>query len=411
MFKLYVCPDQAVCFASQAKPPVIVMNMNHIGLGIIRNFRDTDFHLLGVAKQNNFVCKSKYLSAVIEINIENEPDCLLLTILEIGKKLSEKGFIIPTSEVELMFLISNAEILSAYYHLSIPKKENFLKAADKYLFYRELMRHSLNAPATFLLESADSVKAIQGKMQFPCILKPVFSGDWKTGKSYDVVGEHKAIVISDEQEMEKYYSLVSVLNPRVLLQEIVHAEDGETYSFCSYSECSGKVLWGFVTQKLLQYPENFGTALLCQTVQSPEIYDLGVQVVEKLGIDGICEVEIMREAGSGKLFVIEVNTRHWQQHILSLPLCLNITLLDYYYRTGQMNMVNSLLAGDDNKSKSAIWIDDTGYLLHCLKNVLSPGKCRFAYVTGKKKIFSTFSLKDIHPFLHLLKHKILSFFQ
>jgi len=383
------------------------MNMNHIGLGIIHNFRDTGFHILGVAKQRNFVCKSKNLSGVIEINIENEPDRLLHTMLEIGKNFSEKGFVIPTSEVELMFLISNAEILSPYYDLSIPKKESFWKAADKYQFYTELIKHSLNVPATFILESEACANNLENKVQFPCILKPIFSGDWKTEKSYSIVGEHKAIVISDVQELKKYYSLASVLNSRVLLQEIVNAEDDEIYSFCSYSDCSGKVLWGFVTQKLLQYPENFGTALLCQTVRSPEIYHLGVQIVEKLGIDGICEVEIMREAGTGNLFVIEANTRHWQQHILCLAFELNITLLDYYYRTGKTDMVNLLLQQADNKAESAIWIDDAGYLLHCLKNILSPEKCKLSYLKEKKMFFSTFCLKDIYPFFHLVKHKIL----
>ncbi len=386
---------------------VIVMNMNHIGLGIIRNFKDTDFHIMGIAKKKNFVCSSKYLRAVIEINIENEPDRLLEKLLEIGQDLSGKGFIVPTSEVELMFLISHAGMLSEYYHLSIPETEKFIKVTDKYLFYTELRKHSFHTPETFLLESKESMDGVAGRICFPCILKPVFSGDWKTGRAYSVVGAQKAMVIHSRAELEKYYDLVSHLRSKVLLQQIVRSEDGETYSFCCYADSSGKVLWGCVTQKLLQYPENFGTALMCQTVREPEIYQLGLQLVEKLGIDGICEVEIMREQGSGELYIIEVNTRHWQQHILSSSQGINISMLDYYCRTGQSQMAHAVLSAVQAHPEPALWLDDRGYILYSLKHYLHPGMCKFSYLKRKKICFSTYRRDDFRPYINILKERVL----
>ena len=177
----------------------------------------------------------------------------------------------------------------------------------------------------------------------------------------------KVIVVRDEHELIRSYNIISTLNPKVLLQEIVQAGQYDAYSFCCYADQSGKVLFGFVTQKILQYPEGFGTALLCRSIEEPSIYELGKRVIENLGIDGISEVEIMRDEKNDALYIIEINTRHWLQHTLSARLGVDISLLDFYYRTGRVDAVRLILSETPRNSKPVIWFDDVGYLIHCIK--------------------------------------------
>jgi len=393
-------------YRSLERPRVIVMSNNPIGLGIIRNLQGYGLELLCLVQKVNFVCSSRYLSNVIDIDIEKEPDRLLRVLINKGEQLPEKGFILPTSEIELMFLATNRGVLSEYYLLSLSKEKVVSIIVDKYLLHQELLKLSFNSPHTLLLDSINSIDKIRNEISYPCLLKPVFSGDWKTDRSYSVMGVQKAIVIHNEQDLVASYNLVSSISPKVLLQEIVQADEHGTYSFCCYADKSGKVLWGFVTQKILQYPKNFGTALLCQTVVEPEISDLGKRVVEALGIDGISEVEIMTDKKSGLLYVIEINIRHWLQHTQSTRLGVNISLLDYYYRTGKMDETNRVLSMASQNAKPVMWIDDFGYLFHCIKNYFSFNSCKFNLFKGKHWEFAVFSLKDFSPFFSLLRGKI-----
>lgn len=130
--------------------------------------------------------------------------------------------------------------------------------------------------------------------------------------------------------------------------------------------------------------------------------------MENLGIDGISEVEIMREKKTGILYIIEINTRHWLQHTMSTRLGVNISLLDYYYRTGKMGEGKMLLSMVNRNTKPVMWIDDVGYLIHCIKNYFNFNKCKFGFLKGKQWEFATLSLKDWSPFFSLLREKLKS---
>lgn len=363
---------------------------------------------MGFAKTANFACTSNTLSSCVEISAETDPDQLAQFLVEVGKRLLEKGFVVPTSEIELSFLSSHRDVLSQYYHLSLAREEALAKTIDKYAFYQELKKHSFNSPDTLLLESFDSIDPLEETIRYPCIIKPVFSGDWKTDNSYKVIGGQKAIVIRNKEELRKYYGLVSVLNSKVLLQEIIEAEDYGNYSFCCYADQSGNVLWDFVTQKMLQYPGDFGTALMCQVIEEPEIQKVGKRVIEALAIDGISEVEILRDKKTGMLYIIEINTRHWLQHTLSLSLGVNLSLLDYYCRNHNTRKVEETLSSKKACQKPVIWIDEMGYLTHCIKHGFRVKDWHFELLAGRGWQFSTCSVKDWRPFFSRLKTTIFS---
>jgi len=326
--------------------------------------------------------------------------------VKIGRGLDQRGFIIPACDADLVFLAKKRDSLSEFFEISLPDGTVLWKVIDKYSLYKELHNLSINTPRTFLLESVESVENFGKRIEYPCILKPAFSGDWKTAKAFPIVGYQKAIVVQNKLDLRRSYDRVSALNPNVLLQEIVDVADDENYSFCGYADYSGKVLWGFVTQKILQYPEKFGTALLCQSKNDHEIFSFGKRVIEGIGIDGIFETEIIRDK-NGSLQVIEINTRHWMQHRLSTRLGVNITLLDYYYRMGNRIEAERLLSGVEKNRKPVIWIDDVGYLFHCIKNGFSLQRCRFAALAGKTVEFSTLSVTDWRPLYSTLKRKVL----
>jgi len=386
---------------------VVILDINPTSFGVIQNLKEANLEFFLISTEQRRFSNVRFLPFEAGSD-EDDPENLTEFLLRVGRSLNERGFIIPTNEAEILFLSSKRDHLSQYFEISIAKEEALRKIVDKYTLYKELVRLSVNTPRTVLLESIEPIEITKREIKYPCLLKPVFSRDWKTAKAYGIVGDQKAIVLRDELELKACYETVEVLSSRILLQEIVDVTQNGTYSFCGYADYSGKVVWGFVTQKILQYPEKFGTALLCQTKNDPEIYEFGKRVIEKLAVDGIFEVEILRSRDNHSLQVIEINTRHWLQHRLSTRLGVNITLLDYYYRMGNRIEAERLLSGVEKDRKPVIWIDDVGYLFHCIKNGFRLQRCRFTALAGKTLELSTWSVTDWRPFYWTLKRKVLS---
>ncbi len=384
----------------------VVMNLNQTGLGIVRNLSaDLSLEIIGFYKELNHAAASRFISRSEKLSLETDESAILEWLIHEGQRSRAKGFIFPTSETEIAFLIRHREALSRYYTLSIPNENIVDKILDKYVFFTVLQEHGFRTPKTILIDSSSSVsKALSGEL-YPAVLKPAFSGDWKTGRASEYIGPQKAVLVSGSDELSEKYDRLSVLNPRLILQKVVPSEENDTYSFCCYADRDGNVLWGAVTQKLVQYPPGFGTAIVSRVVHAPDIFNLGKMLVKSIGLDGIAEVEIMRESGTGSLYVIEINTRHWQQHVIATRMGMNISLMDYYYRTGNQVKVNEILKNQRPDIRKEVWIDDVGYLIHCIKSRFRTSDCRFSDISFRNAVFSVFSTKDPGPFFRLLKEK------
>lgn len=358
----------------------IVSKINPTSLGVIKNLKEH--------KELFYVLKSDLLSFFNKMQDVS----------------GNNNFFIPTTDNDNLLLVNNYVQLKASCLTSLPAKEGLDIALDKFALYQALADKKINTPFTIHLN--ENIPEIKNDI-FPCILKPSFSGDWKSSEAMRVLGDKKAIILNSGENFAYWFNKASSVTTNLILQEIIEQKDDENYSFCGYAGEKGDVLWGFLTQKILQYPEGFGTALLCKTIDHDELCNFGKNIIKSLGIEGIFEVEIIRNRKDNQLYVIEINIRHWSQHRLSTRLGVNITLLDYYYRTGNYNQVDTILSNKKNNPKKIIWIDDIGYMIHCVKHFFHPEKCRFSELIGKKLEFSTFSIRDLKPFLKALKSKFI----
>lgn len=386
--------------------PVCEMAVLLLGFGLSQYniLKNINGHAIAtVLSDSNDIFRTKLSFDHHHVNLEKDEDNVLDVLMELGGDKADHQLIVPATDQEVLFLDRHRSILSKSFYLCIPESNALRAVSDKFLLQDALHKYRINYPRSFLI-TRSSLDEDLSEISFPCLLKPVFSNEWKTSQATKLLGGQKAIIVENSVQLSEVYKKVSSISKQVIAQEIIRQKDYENYSFCSYSDSQGNILHSFVTQKLIQYPDKFGTALLCQTVDNPRITEYGTKVVKALGIDGIAETEIIVDAETDELFVIEVNPRHWMQHRLSTRLGVNYTLLDIYYRLGMDDQVQACLNAQRN-SKHAIWIDDIGYLIYAGKHFFHPGKCFFKELLFKTREYSLFSFQDWRPFWHTLKSK------
>ena len=376
------------------------LNPNHCG--ILHNLYDS-FFTLHLFSKSKFLTHSKLNIQYHQIVQENEKN-FLIELQKITKNVPDPKIMIPATDAEILFLDKHRQKLKNFI-LCLSSSEVIKVVSNKYLIQNALNNHGLNYPRSVLIEDKATLQSSVSSLRFPCIIKPVFSNEWKTTQSGKILGQNKALLVREPCELQSVYEKVFPISQKVIAQEIITQKGLENYSFCSYSDKNGNILHGFVTQKIVQYPDKFGTAVLCRTVKNPRIAEYGKKVIKALKLEGIAETEIIVDAETDDLYVIEVNPRHWMQHRLATRLGVNYTLLDIYYRLGMKDMVQKCLSGK-KPDKEIVWIDDVGYLFYAGKRFLNPKKCFFRDLLLKKREFSLFSLRDWRPFWYSLKSKL-----
>lgn len=371
---------------------------------IIRNLSNSTFELkVHVFAKHNHLSSSGLTFSIHETDTK-EVDGLLSALLNSIKNIEGPRIIIPATDGELLFLEKNRAILSDYFTLSIPNSRALVTVSNKFSLQDVFQNNNLNYPKSIWVDK-DSDPVDISLMSFPCIVKPVFSHEWKTPRASKIIGENKAIIIKRPGELSVIQRRVSAISSQLLIQEIIPQKNLENYSFCAYSDYKGNILHSFVTQKLIQYPDRFGTAVLCQTTNNTSIANYGKRAVKAFGLNGISETEIVIDKRTNKPFIIEVNPRHWMQHRLSTRLGVNYTLLDIYQRLEMQEKADDLL-NKRSSQKQIIWIDDVGYIIYALKHFFHLKKCFIKEVLFKKREYFLFSFKDMKPFINTIKSKL-----
>jgi predicted ATP-grasp superfamily ATP-dependent carboligase len=369
----------AACFAHRIDMPdcelTVLGDMNMTVAGVLKNLASSQ----GKVRRLEWACGG----SCEEDGGNGDSGPTLQAFMRLRRRRDKPGLLIPTSDLDLLFLSEYRAALSERFTLSLPDEGTLRYALDKERFHRDLRRAGIPTPETRAVDGADAENASARGGRFPCILKPAFSGDWKRKRAERVLGGRKAVVVRGAEELDETRGRLAAVSRHLIRQEIVPQLGEDNFSYCGYADGAGRVCWGFVTQKLIQYPEQFGTALLCRTVDRPEVASFGERVIRTLGIEGIFELEIIRNAVDRDLYVIELNTRHWSQHRLSTLLGVNITLLDVYARTGDRKRFESTLRSG-NRAVRAIWIDDVGYPIYAVHHLANPGKAFVKELWNKK---------------------------
>jgi predicted ATP-grasp superfamily ATP-dependent carboligase len=102
----------------------------------------------------------------------------------------------------------------------------------------------------------------------------------------------------------------------LLVQELVPGNGDSQYSYAALWR-DGQPVAGVTARRTRQYPVDFGRAsTFVETVDAPEVVERSRRLIERIGLTGLAEVELKRDARDGVLKLLDVNPRVWGWHTL-----------------------------------------------------------------------------------------------
>src|SRR3989338_1920885 len=373
----------------------VIVGLYQTGLGIARSLAIAGIEVIGIESNLKMpTVNTGYCRLEPCLDIDNS-DILLDKLIEIAQDECEKPVLFMTGDKNVKIVSENREILSRYYHFTLPDKSAVVCLMDKIRFANFAEQKQLDVPRTIVVSHPDRIMQHIDNIIFPCIVKPTYK-DSLWGKK---LSDKKAFLVNNKEEIAALINNIGHwYRSGLVIQEWIPGDDSNVYFCLMYYGRNSNLRVSFTGRKLLQWLPQAGNTCIAESYYSETIEEKSKNLFDSVKYKGIGSVEFKLNPRDGKFKITEPTVgRSNLQSSIALQAGINIPLAYYCDLVGQLyeNKANN---------KKIIWLEESHlfrYIYHFgIKDILR-NKILFKIVFFKKG-FAYFCLKDIKPFLYLI---------
>lgn len=305
-------------------PPVILLGGNIIAVSVARALGKSGIKCYALGEATSEVHYSRFCRGIkYTPTIDKETVCLNW-LLNTGRYLYKKPVIIPCSDSGLMVIINHRAELEKYFTITEARDEITLAMLDKAETYALAQKFGIPSPLIWHVDSLDDVYKILDQVPYPCLLKPRYSH-----KFFPLFEGRKLFNIGNREELIKFFKLTQKHQLQMLITELIPINSEGYHCYYTHIDENGEPLFHFTKLRPRQYPNLYGLGTYNVSNWNPELADVGLKFLQKIGLRGIGTVEFIRDKRDGMLKLIECNPRFTGTTEL-LPICgLNWPLFVY----------------------------------------------------------------------------------
>jgi predicted ATP-grasp superfamily ATP-dependent carboligase len=369
-----------------------VLGLYDTGLGAIRSLGRLGVPVIGLDSDRRMPgFKSKFCAAKLCPDPVHKPHDLVRFLFDEGRRLEEPGILFPGSDDFVLFLSRYREDLAAHFRFALPPADVVEAILNKRRQYELAERLDTPYPRTFYPETREDVQRLKGELEYPVFIKPYYGHLWRGRFG----GPHRGFKARTPQELIDRFEETVPTGLQVMVQSIIVGPNSNHFKVNVYMDRTGKPLAVFTLRKIRQYPTEFGAGTTVESLRYPELIDLGLKFFQGIGYHGIGSIEFKKDERDGKLYMIELNPRLWQQNIQATVCGINFPLVQY------LDLTDHAPPPQTEFEERVRWWDAQADFLsfwwYFQRGELSP----WAWLRSLVGIssFATFAWDDLGPFL------------
>ena len=324
---LALAGQQVLAEGLPATPPAaLVMNTHITGLAVTRSLGRAGVPVLGLDDERGGLGQhSRHLAGLgLVPGPTVDGGAALADHLEaLGPSFAERPVLMPTNDDWVLALARHRERLEPHYRYPFADYDVVQRALSKTDLYRACQALGVEIPQTWYLDEGRSPEQVATEVAYPCVLKPDDS------RGFYGAFRAKVFVVDTPAAFVERCAAAAAYGLTLVAQRWIGTEPGGFWSVASYLSPGGAPRGVFTGRKLEQWPPDFGTSCLADARWDPQIADAGVRVLQALGYHGISEIEFVRDAATGRLLLLDVNTRAWKWVGLPVAAGVDLPLLAY----------------------------------------------------------------------------------
>ena len=381
----------------------VILGSGINALGLIRSFAKKNIKSIVVDSSKSYAFFSKYCNGIIVSDPIKTPDNFILDLINYGKTLKNKGFLIPTNDEWLFPISRNQKELEKYFVFSMSENKVIEDCSDKTKLYEFAKKFDIPHPKTFFLNTTDQINDIKKEIPYPCILKPTIT----VGYVEKLKTKGRVFRLENEKELDEIVEKIKKarLNtiPHVLQEYIIGGVEN-LYTITTYSNKSNDIIAYSTGHKIRQNPPDAGTIISGKVTQEPVLFDLAQRLIKNINFYGIANTEFKKDDKDGRFKLIEINPRPGKWNYSVTASGINMPYIALKEAEGEAQKPIS------PSKQSLIWIVFIEDFLFSLFLFKKRGYKEFSIsfkqwrksIKGKK-IFPIFDIKDLGPFIFYLK--------
>lgn len=237
-----------------------------------------------------------------------EPQAWLDRVLAAGRAWGESPVLLATSDEWLLWASHWREQLATVFRLRLPAADLLARLLDKRRMPALAAAYGLAAPRQAIIAGSGDLVAAAREVGFPCLLKSAASHPG--GQAADA-GKRR---VADLRQLAEAYAALARLDDRVLLQEYLSGSCQQVALYNGYFAAGGVPLAALTGRKRQQYPLEFGTACLSESVRVPGLAPPLTRFFQALGYAGPVDVGLKYDPRSGQYKILDINPRLGQNH-------------------------------------------------------------------------------------------------
>ncbi len=382
----------------------IVIGCGIGGLGVIRSLGIKGLRVIALYYDNtDFAQVSKYVheSAKIPHPLKEEKEFVNLLVSNSNKW--NGALIIETFDEITVSISKNKHELSKYYKIATADWEVLRYFIDKSETYKLAERCGVCYPKTFLPRTLYELSEIKHEINYPCILKPIFSHEFVMKFKY------KNFIANNYKDLTSKFNICIDSGIDVMLQEIIPGPPFNLYNLMIYLDSRGDVTARFLRLKVRQNPPRFGvTRVGVSGDRVSELEYYTEKLLKGVNFRGLATAEFKKDPRDNQFKLLEINPRITGSNWLATYCGVNFPWIVY------MDHVEGRQVEVNDYKKEVYWINIYQDIVNTvfrrreerlsLKDFLKP-------YFAKNKTFAVLSADDIMPFLKQLAILPLKYFR
>jgi predicted ATP-grasp superfamily ATP-dependent carboligase len=308
----------------------VVIGGDYQGLGIVRSLGRRNVPICVIDDETSIARFSRYTTHAIAVPSLRDERRTVDTILDIGRRLDLKGWVIyPTRDETVAALARHRAQLAEYFRVPTPPWDAIQWVWDKRNTYRLADELGIPVPRTWYVRATRELEAIDAEPPFA--IKPAIK------EHFIYATKAKAWRADTRAELRELFqrAAAQVGTDEVMVQELVPGDGRQQFACCAFFK-EGHAVGSMVARRNRQHPPEFGRAsTFVETVELPLLEEFSERFLRAINYYGLVELEYKLDPRDGQYKLLDVNGRTWGYHTLGLGAGVDFPYLLYADQVGE----------------------------------------------------------------------------
>jgi len=280
--------------------------LHHGGVGAIRTLGRVGVPVYAITEDRftpaalSRYCQGRF---VLPTTGREDPQELVESITDIGRRLGRRAVAIPTDEEAAVLLAEHARDLSPYFLFPqigpcLPRK-----LASKRGLYELCAAHGVPAPSSAFPATPRELGAFASHAAFPVVAKNLEA--WVRRSAPAVPGTTLLATAGELLALAPGWGKT----PSVILQEYLPREHAEDWIVHLYCDANSDCLARFTGVKVRAWLPHAGMTACAIVMANPDLAEMAVQFCKDIGFRGIADMDWRFDRRDGRYKLVDFNPR------------------------------------------------------------------------------------------------------